>query len=133
MSDKINASIMLLRSKAVETFGMIKEIEARPAERGDAQKIADLALEFVQQEGALLTLQQYLRQLADAAQGATAPTENPRAPLKKPMPAQKKPRPTPLEPATKADPNKPITEKDLETRSPTFKRSTQRKRKKDES
>lgn len=129
MSDKINASIMLLRSKAVETFGMIKEIEARPAERGDAQKIADLALEFVQQEGAMLTLQQYLRQLADAAQGATAPTENPRAPLKKPMPAQK----TPLEPATKAGPNKPITEKDLETRSPTFKRSTQRKRKKDES
>jgi|TARA_R110002072_G_scaffold38538_4_gene111545 hypothetical protein len=100
-SSKINAAILLLKSKAVETYGVIKEISAKPSEVGDAERIATLALSLVQFEGAMLTLQQYSEDL-----------------LSDPVPA-----PTPEPPA-------PVEEKTLvptPERSPTLKASQQRK------
>lgn len=57
-----DAAILQLRAKALEAFGIIKDIYARPAEEGDVDKIANQALKLAQYEGAMLTLQQYFGQ-----------------------------------------------------------------------
>ena len=134
MSDKINASIMLLRSRAMETLGLIKQINQRPSEEpGDAEKIADLALQFVQQEGAMISLQQMLRPPAQNAQQAPMPLPATQANLPKPSPVTKAKSP-------KGSKSKnTITEEDLKIRSPTFRKSqsvkrvTKKKEDKDES
>jgi len=57
-----DAAVLQLRAKALEAFGIIKDIYARPAEDGDVEKIALQALKLAQFEGAMLTLQQYFGQ-----------------------------------------------------------------------
>ena len=119
MSDKINAAILLLRSKAVETAAMIKELGTKPTEEGDSEKIAELAQKFVQYEGAMISLQQLMRPpVPQSAQNQ--------------MPA---PQPAPSESVSK----KTITEEELKSRSPTYRKSqavkrvSKKKAKKDES
>lgn len=67
------AAISLLRAKALEVFGVIKDIYARPSEEGDADKIANYALKLVQYEGAMLTLQQYFGKVQQPAPAAPQP------------------------------------------------------------
>ena len=62
-NSKINAAILLLNSKAVETYGIIKEVTTKNSELGDAEQIAGLALQLVQYEGAMITLRQYSESL----------------------------------------------------------------------
>jgi hypothetical protein len=61
--DKINAALLLLKSKAVETYGVMKDCSSKPPEIGDAENLAKIALSLVQFEGAYLTLQQYTKDL----------------------------------------------------------------------
>lgn len=131
MSDKINASIMLLRSRALETLGIIKQIDSRISESpGDAEKIADLALKFVQQEGAMISLQQMLR---TAQPGTQAPPQKVNQNLPMPQPAQ--PAPAPKKAPAKKGSKRVITEDELKVTSPTYRKSTsaRKKAKKDES
>ena len=53
------AAILILRAKALETYGVIKELHQQQAESGHAEKISTLALSLAQYEGAMITLQQY--------------------------------------------------------------------------
>jgi hypothetical protein len=70
------AAILQLRAKALEVYGIIKDTLAKPAEEGDADKIAVQALKLAQFEGGMLTLQQYFASATPdpaAAPGAPAP------------------------------------------------------------
>jgi|7_EtaG_2_1085326.scaffolds.fasta_scaffold05071_8 hypothetical protein len=55
----LDASILLLRSRALESYGIIKDALNAPAEEGIADKIAAQALRLAQFEGGMITLQQY--------------------------------------------------------------------------
>ena len=58
-SETTQAAILILRAKAVEIYGVLKDLYAKQAEIGDSEKIASHALNLAQLEGAMLTLQQY--------------------------------------------------------------------------
>ena len=61
MSEEImNAAIMRLRSRALEHYGIIKDLYRRPAAEGTTDEIVKNAITLVQFEGAMLTLQQYV-------------------------------------------------------------------------
>ena len=66
-AETLEAAILQLRAKALEAFGIIKDIYARPAEEGDVDKIANQALKLAQFEGAMLTLQQYFGNVSPAS------------------------------------------------------------------
>jgi hypothetical protein len=55
----LDATILLLRSRALESYGIIQSDLHKPAEEGIADKIAMQTLRLAQFEGAMLTLQQY--------------------------------------------------------------------------
>ena len=60
----LQAAILKLRSKALEQYGIIKDIYHRPAASDSVDKIAQHALNLAQIEGAVITLQQYSESLA---------------------------------------------------------------------
>ena len=60
----LQAAILKLRSKALEQYGIIKDIYHRPAARASVDRIAQHALNLAQVEGAIITLQQYSESLA---------------------------------------------------------------------
>ena len=60
----LQAAILKLRSKALEQYGIIKDIYHRPAVSDSVDKIAQHALNLAQIEGAIITLQQYSEGLA---------------------------------------------------------------------
>ena len=60
----LQAAILKLRSKALEQYGIIKDIYHRPAVSDSVDKIAQHALNLAQIEGAIITLQQYSAALA---------------------------------------------------------------------
>ena len=60
----LQAAILKLRSKALEQYGIIKDIYHRPAVSDSVDKIAQHALNLAQIEGAIITLQQYSESLA---------------------------------------------------------------------
>ena len=64
--DIVNAAVMLLRSRALESYGVIKDCLRRPAAEGYVDKIASMSLKLAQYEGAMLTLQQYAESLLEA-------------------------------------------------------------------
>jgi len=72
-----DAAILQLRAKALEAFGIIKDIYARPAEEGDVDKIANQALKLAQYEGAMLTLQQYFGTAVPAIPTPPVPIDPP--------------------------------------------------------
>jgi hypothetical protein len=80
--ERINAAILLLKAKALETYGMIKQRSTKESEFGDAEEIATLALKLVQFEGAMHTLQQYSNDLL-------APSEEPAPPPPEPEQEEK--------------------------------------------
>ena len=72
----LQAAILKLRSKALEQYGIIKDIYHRPAVSDSVDKIAQHALNLAQIEGAIITLQQYAEGLAkqtEAEQISNAP------------------------------------------------------------
>ena len=65
MNDEIfNAAIMRLRSRALEHYGIIKDLCRRPPSEGTADELVKNAITLVQCEGAMLTLQQYMPTIA---------------------------------------------------------------------
>ena len=60
----LQAAILKLRSKALEQYGIIKDLYHRPAASDTVDKIAQHALNLAQIEGAVVTLQQYSQSLA---------------------------------------------------------------------
>ncbi len=60
----LQAAILKLRSKALEQYGIIKDIYHRPAVADSVDRIAQHALNLAQIEGAIITLQQYSESLA---------------------------------------------------------------------
>lgn len=65
-SETTQAAILILRAKAVEMYGVLKDLYAKQAEVGDSEKIAAHALNLAQLEGAMLTLQQYFNNAQQA-------------------------------------------------------------------
>lgn len=57
--ETLNAAVLLLRSRALESYSIIKDTLARPTEEGDADKIAAHSIKLAQFEGGMITLQQY--------------------------------------------------------------------------
>ncbi len=99
--ETLNAAISLLRSKALETYGIMKDIYARPAELGDVDLLAKHSLQLAQLEGGLLTLQQYAPDIIKSANERHTP--------------EPEPEPEPEPPV--------ITEEELLIRSDAFRRS----------
>ena len=58
-SETTQAAILILRAKALESYGVIKDLYAKQSEPGDSDKIATYALSLAQYEGAMVTLEQY--------------------------------------------------------------------------
>ena len=112
----INAAIMRLRSRALEHYGIIKDMCRRPPAEGLTDEIVKNAISLVQFEGAMLTLQQYVPTIkseleaeAKAEQEAIEAEEREKARL---------------------DQQETITEAELAERSPTY-RKTRKSKKKD--
>ena len=99
LNSKISAAILLLKSKAVETYGVINEMSTKNSEIGDAQEIANLALQLVQYEGAMITLQQYGESLQLAQ-----PTPEPEEPPPEPEPAAQEPEGKTIVPTSENSP-----------------------------
>ena len=122
MSQEIlNAAIMQLRSKALEAYGVIKDMYQRPSQEGDADKIATLSLRLAQLEGGMITLQQYAPEIIASSvvpEVESETSEDPAPPL--------------ASDENVPDSGAPITEEDLAARSPTYRRS-QKRNKKDKS
>ncbi len=65
--ETLDAAILLLRSRGLEAYGLIKDIYARDREAGDVEKIANLSLQMAKLEGGMLTLQQYKKSIVESA------------------------------------------------------------------
>jgi hypothetical protein len=96
--ETLDAAILTLRAKALEIYGVMKDIYARDKKIGDADLLAQNALKLAQFEGAMLTLQQYKGAIVESAKN-------------------KPPEPDP-EPEQKV-----ATEDDLAEKSETYRRS----------
>lgn len=75
--ETLNAAVLLLRSRALESYSIIKDTLASPTEEGDADKIAAHSLKLAQFEGGMITLQQYAEALlaSESAPEVIEPTE----------------------------------------------------------
>jgi|TARA_R110000824_G_scaffold245381_2_gene434431 hypothetical protein len=75
MTDEaIEAAILQLRSSALETLGLMKEMASRPLVEGEVSKLALYAAKLANMEGGFLTLQQYAPVLRKSMAAAAAPT-----------------------------------------------------------
>ena len=54
-----NSAALTLKAKALESYGIIKDLLSQKPEPGISDQVATAALQLVQYEGAALTLQQY--------------------------------------------------------------------------
>jgi len=108
----LNAAIMRLRSKALEHYGVLRDLYRRPADKDTVDKLCQHAIALVEFEGAMLTLQQY--------SGA----------IKADVKTEESPEKTP----DSAIPADAIRGEDLSKRSPTLRRSKKKpaEKKKDE-
>jgi hypothetical protein len=79
----LQAAILKLRSKALEQYGIIKDVYHRPATTESVDKIAQHALALAQIEGAIITLQQYSGNLAKQTE-AEAVSNTPEEPEEEP-------------------------------------------------
>ena len=62
--ETLQAAILKLQSIAVSQFAAIKDLYHRPVQKDTVDKIAQHALHLVNAEGAVITLQQYAKRLA---------------------------------------------------------------------
>jgi hypothetical protein len=100
------AAIMLLKAKALESYGIIKDLLKQPPKKDISDEIAAEALRLVQFEGAALTLTQYF--------GNGLP------------PGQETPPPKAEEVVSEQEEPEPI--KVTEDMSPTYKRAMQKEK-----
>ena len=107
----LQAAILKLRSKALEQYGIIKDIYHRPAVSDSVDRIAQHALNLAQIEGAIITLQQYSESLAKQ----TEAEEISNAPV------------TEEEPEESEEP-KPVRGEELLKRSPTARKAAKTKK-----
>ena len=112
----LQAAILKLRSKALEQYGIIKDIYHRPAVSDSVDRIAQHALNLAQIEGAIITLQQYSESLAKQ----TEAEEISNAPV------------TEEEPEESEDPE-PVRGEELLKRSPTARKAAKTKKIKENS
>ena len=107
----LQAAILKLRSKALEQYGIIKDIYHRPAASDSVVMIAQHALNLAQIEGAIITLQQYSEGLAKQ----TEAEEISNAPVTEEQPEENE------EP-------EPLSGEELLKRSPTARKATRTKK-----
>ena len=100
------SAILLLKAKALESYGIIKDRLQQPPTENIAEEIASQATRLVQFEGAALTLQSYFA-------GGVEPATAEEGPAQEPTPT----------PASKGD-----TVVVTEEMSPTYKRSIQKEK-----
>ena len=105
--EMLSASLLHLRGKATEVYSLIKDTISRPLEVGDSEKIAALAAQLAQLEGAVVTLEHYRPQLLESLRAVIE--EEPDA---EPDPAD------PEDPGAKSHAN-------LMERSPTYKKTVE--------
>ena len=110
----LNAALLRLQSMTIETYGRMKDIYRREQQESDVDLIATLSMKLANYEGALLTLQQYKNDIIQSAKDNPAPIAVPES--------DSEPEP---EPPSDGE----ISGKDLEKRSPTYRRSQKRKEK----
>ena len=79
----LQAAILKLRSRALEQYGIIKDIYHRPAAKDSVDRIASHALMLAQIEGAVVTLQTYAEGLAKQTE-AEAISNTPEEPEEQP-------------------------------------------------
>ena len=78
------SAILVLKSKALESYGIIKDLLEQPPREGISNEIASEALRLVQFEGAALTLNQYFSNgLPPEDKGETEPAPEEPPPAKK--------------------------------------------------
>tara|TARA_Y100000592_G_C5346078_1_gene256587 strand:- start:68 stop:436 length:369 start_codon:yes stop_codon:yes gene_type:complete len=110
----LQAAILRLRAKALEHYGMIKDLYHNPASEKTVDDICSHAVALAQYEGAMLTLQGYSANIAEVQQPTTS-TEQPAAEdfqLDVDQPDSTK-----------------LSQEELEKRSPTMRRSAGAKKK----
>ena len=100
--DILNAAIQKLRGMALEQYALIKNLYHQPATTETVSKISTHAVNLAQLEGAMITLQQYAKPLAELT-----PAEKTAEGISEPQPEEQK----------------IITEADLAERSATYRKS----------
>jgi len=73
-----NSAALTLKGKALESYGIIKDLLSQKPEPGVSDQVATAALQLVQYEGAALTLQQYF---GEGISEEEEVTESPPAPV----------------------------------------------------
>lgn len=130
MSQEIlNSAIMQMRAKALEAYGIIKDIYRQPSQEGDADRIANLSLKLAQYEGGMLTLQQYAPEIistvaAEIAAEKAAEEEEQAAGLEGEEAGAELPDPEELEQNAADNAPEEIVEEELTKRSATYRRSS---------
>lgn len=67
MTDEtLEAGILQLRAKALETLGQMKDLARRPQESNTVEQLVLLSMRLAQLEGAMITLQQYAPGIREA-------------------------------------------------------------------
>ena len=116
MNEEIfNAAIMRLRSRALEHYGIIKDLVRRPPGEGTVDELVKNAITLVQFEGAMLTLQQYMPTI-------TSELEEEAKAEKEAIEAEKKEK-------ARLDQQETISEEELAKRSPTYRKTKKDKKK----
>ena len=131
MSQEIlNSAIMQMRAKALEAYGVIKDIYRQQSQEGDADRIANLSLKLAQYEGGMLTLQQQAPEIIStvaaeiAAEKAAEEEEQQAAGLEDEEASTELPDPEELEQNAADNAPEEIAEEELTKRSATYRRSS---------
>lgn len=90
--DILNAAIQKLRGMALEQYALIKDLYHQPATTETVNNISSYAVNLAQLEGAMITLQQYAKPLAELtpAEKSVAPEPEPEEPAELPPPLSRK-------------------------------------------
>ena len=110
----LQAAILRLQAKALEHYGMIKDLYHNPASENTVDEICSHSVALAQFEGAMLTLQGYLANLSEPQQPTPSAEETDskdfQIELEEPKPDK-------------------LSQEELEQRSPTMRRSAGSKKK----
>tara|TARA_B100001250_G_scaffold342274_1_gene310524 strand:+ start:1242 stop:1595 length:354 start_codon:yes stop_codon:yes gene_type:complete len=72
--DIIESAILLLRSRALEQYGIMKDLIKGPLKEQDTDRLAQHVVKLAQFENAMVTLQQYSPHLIESLLNAAPPT-----------------------------------------------------------
>ena len=124
----LHAAVLQLRAKALESYAIVKDILHSPAEEGDVNTIATHALKVAQYEGAMLTLQGYEKDLLvmpEPPSKEEASYSTVTDITEEELEAHTPPEPTGDEEDASGGPGIRISEEELISKSPTYKKSLQ--------